>query len=147
MAKPCSREDLHHLHHHTVVLLDSRKPLLQFLRDQEGEDYIELNVWTPRRCCSCGTSSDWISRIIHLLATRRVYLRGSTSQPLHRQNAFVQSSRARDLISPSLQPTSHRSDLVLGLFRLVCVGIFFVFYATTPSVVSEPRSIRRCWCD
>ena len=30
-----------------------------------------------------------------------------------------------------LLPTSHRSDLVLGLFRVVCVGNFFVFLAAT----------------
>ena len=63
---------LHHVHHHAGVLLGSHKPLLCNLRDQEGEDYIEPNVLIRRRCCSCDASSDWISRLIHLLATRRV---------------------------------------------------------------------------
>ena len=30
-----------------------------------------------------------------------------------------------------LLPASHRSDLVLGLFRFVCVGKNFVFHAAT----------------
>ena len=64
-------EFLHHIHHHAVVLLGSHEPLTPCLRDQGEEVFIELYVWIPRRRCSCGAPSDWISdRIIHLLATR-----------------------------------------------------------------------------
>ena len=34
-----------------------------------------------------------------------------------------------------LLPTSRRSDLVLGLFRLVCVGIFFLFSMLRPFTI------------
>ena len=65
----------------------------------------------------CGASTDWISRIIHLLATRRVWLRGSNSQPLHRQNAFLRSSRVK-IRSPSRY--LHLVDLdPWGLFLLL----------------------------
>ena len=58
LAKPC--RNLHHIHHHTVVLLESHEPLPPHLRDQGEEVYIELYVWIPRRRCSCGASSDQI---------------------------------------------------------------------------------------
>ena len=67
LGEALSAENLHHIHHHTVVLLESRQPLLPRLRDQGEEVYTKMNVWISRRCCSCGASSDWI---IHLLATR-----------------------------------------------------------------------------
>ena len=51
---------LHHIHHHTIVLLEYREPLLPRLRDQGEEVYIELYVWIPRRCYSCGAPSDRI---------------------------------------------------------------------------------------
>ena len=38
------QEFFHHIHHHAVVLLESREPLPPRLRDQGEEVYIELYV-------------------------------------------------------------------------------------------------------
>ena len=68
----------------------------------------------------------WIFKILIILGCYK--LRGSTSQPLHQQNAFVRSSRVRNWISTSL-PSYNRSRS-WGFFRFYVGNFLFSMQRT-----------------